>query len=291
MRVDRQIMELAKADWLMSIGGVTAYAKIVHSIMSGTSAPIAEKTHALVTIIDSNGIRVGRNGDGDLKIPKGSVAIVDMIGPVMKYGDWCSYGAEEIVHALQQADDDDNIIGTIFNVDGPGGSVSSIGPFIEFAKNKKKPIVGLADQCASLHFWAFCEVADFRMATNNVSSSFGSVGVVSSFADNTKYLETLGYVFHEIYPKESEHKNLAYTLALKGDYEMIKEEHLSPIARKFQASVVRNCPKLKAEEVGVLTGKMFDADKALEFGMIDAIGSMSQAIDRVKIMSEINHYT
>jgi hypothetical protein len=46
---------------------------------------------------------------------------------------------------------------------------------------------------------------------NNVSAAFGSVGIVASFAD--KHLESLGYVFHEIYLKESEHKNEAIQLA------------------------------------------------------------------------------
>jgi protease-4 len=46
--------------------------------------------------------------------PKGSVAIIDMVGPVMKYGDMCTYGAEEIVAALYAADRNHNIIGTIF---------------------------------------------------------------------------------------------------------------------------------------------------------------------------------
>jgi protease-4 len=36
-----------------------------------------------------------------------------MVGPVMKYGDMCTYGAEEIVAALYAADRNHNIIGTI----------------------------------------------------------------------------------------------------------------------------------------------------------------------------------
>ena len=76
---------------------------------------------------------------------------------------------------------------------------------------------------------------------------------------------------------------------MDGKYDMIKEEHLSPIAIKFQEAVRAACPNLK-EEVGVLTGKTFNAEKALEYGMIDAIGSMDQAIQRLHIMSELNHY-
>lgn len=289
MQVSRILMDLVRAEWLMSFQGITSYAPIAHKIITGEKVDVAPKTSSLMNVVDHNGKRITPDSNGLINAPKGSVAIIDMIGPVMKYGDMCTYGADEIVNAMTLADNNPNIIGTVFNEDGPGGGVSAIGPFMQFGKTKKKPVVSIADQCCSLHYWAMCAVSDYKMADNNVSAQFGSVGVVTSFADNRKYLETLGYVFHDIYPPESEHKNLSFRLALEGKYEMITEEMLSPIAKKFQAAVRAACPNLK-EEVGVLTGKTFGADKALEYGMIDAIGSIDQAIQRLHIMSETNHY-
>ncbi len=289
MRVDRLLMDLNRGQWAMSFEGVLAYMPMVHKIMTGESIPIIEKTHSLMSVVDSNGKPIRPDSNGSINAPKGSVAVIDMVGPVMKYGDMCTYGAEEIVAAMYAADRNPNIIGTIFKEDGPGGGVNAIGPFIQFAKDKTKPVVAIADQCASLHYWAMCAVADHKMADNNVSAAFGSVGVVCSFADNREYLEKLGYKFHDIYPEESEHKNEAFNLARQGKYDQIKKEHLSPLAIKFQEAVRAACPNLK-EEVGVLTGKTFGADKALEYGMIDSIGSLDQAINRLHIMSESNHY-
>lgn len=287
MRVDRLLMDLMRSDWLMSFQGISAYATIAHNIMTGKHVDIAEKTHSLISIVDENGRQINADASGAINAPKGSVAIIDMIGPVMKYSDMCTYGADEIVRALYAADKNPNIIGTILNIDGPGGGTNAIGPFLQFGKDKTKPVVAIADQCASLHYWAMCAVADYKMADNNVSALFGSIGIVCSFMDNRKYLESLGYVFHEIYPTESEYKNQAMKLALEGKYEMIIEEMLSPMAIKFQDAVKASCPNL-IQETGVLTGKTFGADDALKYKMIDAIGSMDQAINRVHMMSELS---
>lgn len=289
MKVNPLLMDLVRGEWLMSFEGLSAYAPIAHKIITGQEIDFTNQTKSILTVVDQHGKRVTPDETGMINAPKGSVAIIDMIGPIMKYGDWCTYGADEIVNALRAADHNPNIIGTILNIDGPGGSVSAIGPFIEFGKNKTKPIVALIDQCCSLHYWAICAVADYKMADNNVSATIGSIGVMASFADNRGYLENLGYKFHEIYPKESEHKNLAFKLAMEGKYEMIQDEHLSPVAIKFQNAVRAACPNLK-EETGVLTGKTFGADDALKYGMIDGIGSLEQAVNMLQIMSELNHY-
>jgi protease-4 len=287
MKVNNSLMDLMRGEWLMSLQGINIYANTAHKIITGQDVDLVKNTNSILSVIDDNGKIVLPDSNGLLNPPRGSVAIVDMIGPVMKYGDWCNYGALEIVNALRVADNNPNIIGTVFNIDSPGGAVSAIGPFIEFGKTKKKPVQGLVDQCASLGFWALCAVADHKMADNNVSASIGSVGVVLSYADNRKYLESLGYVFHEVYATESEYKNKAFQLMLEGKYEMIKKEHLSPLAIKFQEGVRVGCSNLK-EEIGVLTGKTFGADQAKEYGMIDAIGSRDQAVQNVHIMSELN---
>jgi protease-4 len=289
MKINNSLMDLMKAEWLMSIEGINMYANVFHKIITGENVEFEKSTKAILSVFDDNGRLVNPDSNGLINAPKGSVAIVDMIGPIMKYGDWWSYGGIEIANALRSADRNPNIVGTVFNVDSPGGAVSAISPFVEFGKTKTKPVIGLGDQVGSLGYWAMCAACDHKMADNDISASFGSVGIVMSYIDTRKYLESLGYVFHDVYAPESEHKNEAWNLMLQGKYEMIKEEMLSPLAKKFQADVRASCSKLK-EEIGVLTGKTFYADKALEYGMIDSIGSLDQAMNMVHIKSELNHY-
>jgi len=95
---------------------------------------------------------------------------------------------------------------------------------------------------------------------------------------------------HEIFAPESEHKNKAFLLAREGKYDMIKEDYLSPSAKKFQADVRAARPNL-IEELGVLTGKTFKAELAEEYNMIDSIGNMQKAVERALLLAEISEVT
>ena len=285
MKVNPLISEIIRGQWLMQPQYVSAMGHIVAKVLAGEEVEFDQYTGALSTVVgpDRQVVPMVWNAQTrtyEADIPDGSIAIVNMMGPVIKYGDWCHWGADEITRALSIWNDTDAIKGIILNLDGPGGSVSAIGPFLEFSKNKRKPVVGLIDMAASLHYWTAVAVCDHLMVDNNVSAMVGSVGVVLSFSDAKPYYEELGIVFHEIYPPESKDKNLSFRMALEGKYDKIIEEHLSPLAKKFQAGVRAGRPNLEEAE-GVLTGKTFYAEEALEYGMIDSIGSLDAAMDEV----------
>lgn len=290
MKGNRLISEILKGEWLLDCHNIESYLPLVDRILAGEKINPSTEPKSILSYIDSNGKKLTPNSEGNLIVPEGSIAIVSMIGEVVKYGDYCIYGADEIVDALTAAEKNKNVIATIFKIDGPGGSVSAIGLFQEFAKNvKTKPIVGLCDSALSLHYWTAIEVCDHIMADNNVSARFGSIGVVLTFADNRKALEEKGYKIHEIYPEESKHKNLAFKLAREGKYDLIKEELLAPLALKFQSRVRAKMPNIKESETGVLTGKTFYAEEALTNNMIHSIGGMQKAIMQATILSTINY--
>ncbi|MHA3788318.1 S49 family peptidase [Flavobacterium hauense] len=273
--------------WGITFEALSTWAPIAQKIMSGAVLELDLKPGALLTVFDKNKRIVSPDENGHLEVPPGSVAVVDMVGILIKYGDWCTNGATEIVAVLDEIEANPNYIGYVLYGDGPGGAVNAISPFVSFGLRRKKPSVGLYEQLCSAHLYAMLQCVDHLMAENDLSATIGSVGVVLSFKDNRKFLESLGYVIHEIYPDESEDKNLALRLALEGKYDMIKKEMLSPLAIKFQNAVVDTRPKLKKNAPGVLTGKTFYTDQAIEYGLVDSKGSLSDAIDMVHIRHEM----
>jgi protease-4 len=290
MKINPLINDISRGVWAMSFEGLQVWGPLAHKLLNGEKIdmglPQEAEPKALISYRNDSGKKIEMNSEG--QVPPGTVAVVDMIGAIIKYGDWCTYGADEIVLALQAADDNPNVVATILNIDGPGGSVSAIAPFKAFGLTKKKPVVGLYDQCCSAHLYSMLVCCDHVMASNDISAVIGSVGVVLSWSDNKKYLETLGYVFHEVYPEESANKNEAFRLAMEGKYEMIKCEMLSPMAINFQQAVMKARPNLDLREPGVITGKTFNTEKALGIGYADSMGSMQDAIFLALTMSEMN---
>ena len=299
MKVNPLLSEIIRGQWLMQPQYVAGMGSVVAKILAGEEVSFEGDSATLVTFYDKDRKVVpgeyltgywGRIMRADFNVPEGSYAVVDIMGAVVKYGTPCNWGANEITSVLNRVNNMANVKGIVENIDGPGGSVSAIGPFLEFAKKKRKPSVGLMDLAASLHYWIAVATCDHLMCDNNVSAMVGSVGVVSSFTDTRPYYEEMGIKFHEIYPPESKDKNLSFRLALEGKYDKIIEEHMSPLAKKFQGGVRAGRPNL-IEADGVLTGKTFYADQALEYGMIDSVGSLDAAfeeLDRLAFKQAVN---
>lgn len=229
------------------------------------------------------------------KSPKGSTAIISVKGTMLKYGTFCSYGTEEIAGQIRSAILHPNISSIVLDIDSGGGSCDAVSPLcdaISESREKGKPIVACCDLAASAAYWVACN-CDKIVASNDISSSFGSIGVMCSFADMKPFYERMGVMFHEIYADQSGNKNESFRLALTGDYTKIRQESLNPLAIRFQDEVKRRRTNLKTDVPGVLSGRMFYARESLEIGLIDDIGPISKAVQVAKKLEEtvlINKY-
>jgi protease-4 len=221
------------------------------------------------------------------KVPPGSIAIIKLKGTMLKEDTLCSYGTISIANALTDAANNKDVIGIIIDADTGGGAVNSVPPLMDaiLAARKTKPVVCLADTLASAGIWAMA-ACDEIWASNTISSMFGSIGVMYSYTNISKYLELQGIVETNIYPDESDQKNYPFEELLKGNTEPLKQEMLSPVARKFQSDIKKNIKSLDASVPGILNGKMFFAQDALKYGMIQGIGTMEDVVARVRKLAK-----
>jgi len=231
--------------------------------------------------------------------PKNSTAILPLKGTMLKYGTYCSYGTEEIAAKMIAAGAHKNISSLVLDIDSGGGAVDAVAPITQaIAKIRqtfKKPIVASVDLAASAAYWSASACSKI-VANNDISASVGSIGVMTSLYDMTKYYDKMGVKFHTIYAPESDYKNKPFELAIEGKYDEIKQEQLSPLALAFQNAVKENRgEKLNMEIPGLLNGRMFFAknnkDSALNakaVGLIDEVGSLDVAILQARDLAKSN---
>lgn len=291
MKLNPLLNEIAKGKWAMSFEGYGFWRTQAEKLLGGGKIEFETNSKSLIDYFDEDNNYLKPDRDGIVNVPKGSTAVVNMIGPIVPYGDWCTYGSDEIVAHLRKLDADGNIKSIIVYMDGPGGSVSAIAPFLEFGKNrnKNKPLGIVYEMSCSAHLYImYGLMPDFVWASNNISSVTGSIGVVLSFMNDTEWLEMNGLERVEIYSDESPDKNLPIRLALQGKYELIKDEMLNPLAKQFKTDAIRLRPQLQHKIPGVVTGKTYYSDDALELGFADRIGSLNEAIAHMQVLSEMN---
>ena len=289
MSADRTVSEIQKGLWMLSPIVAEKYLKTANEILGSPKllSDAKELQAGFVReVIDPDGNPVNIDQED---IPHDSVGIVRCVGPMYKYGGWWHWGSDELVEMADYFDNHPRIIGQVWQDDSGGGTVSSVPPYLEFLKRKKKPVVGLADFCGSANYYKLCGTDHF-MAENDVSAMFGSIGVMIVLYNIDKWLEELGIVEHIINAEQSDHKNKAFQLAYNGKYDLIRQEFLNPSAIQFQEYVKMKRPKLDTGVEGIISGKMFYAQEAMEHGMIDSIGNLEAAIDRVKFLASARSF-
>ena len=297
MRVDKLTLQIFRATWALDPRLALGFSDFVGNLITGNLSAVDEKLPLKVVAMGSDHVgipliaRSSESNDGNYwdAVPKGSTAIIPLRGEMLKEDTWCSYGTETLAQVIMEAAAHKNVSAIIVDGDSGGGSVDSIAPLLDavsFARSQGKPIIGRGDLVASAAYYFFSSL-DLIIAANDISSTFGSIGVMITFADVQPYYEKQGVKFHTIYAPESDHKNQPFELALKGKYDLIKKEMLSPLARKFQNDVRNNRKgKIDITVKGILNGRMFYAADAVKYGLADEIGDFEHAIRRAKELAD-----
>lgn len=290
---------VCRGKWFISFRDVEANLILVDKLLErGITKEDASKRSEIepISVLLSTGEKEAKSGNGFADAPKDSTAIIPIHGTLLKYGTYCSYGTTELADIIRQAADSQNISSVLLDIDSGGGSVDAIAPLVaavQYAQSRGKSAVAHCDLCASAAYY-IASYCDEIIASNQISSEFGSIGVMMSFPDYAKYYEREGVTVHTIYSNLSDYKNAPFEMAKAGKYEMIKEEELDPLARDFQESVKANRGnKLKLDTAGLLRGRMFYAKDAINVGLADSIGTLEFAIQRAREIPQeacINEY-
>lgn len=283
------IFQIQSGLWAIEPFYALAVRGILEQLSKGNTASLPKKTEMGASHYLVNEYGQPLASSSLKEIPSGTIGVLNITGPMFKYGNWWYWGTDELVAKAKYFDNHPNVIGQIWKNDSGGGGYNSIAPYIDFHSNRKKPVVSLCDVSASANLYINLP-SDHVMAENNISSMFGSIGIMATLRDYSKMMEEYGIKEHEIYSTLSDHKNQEVIQAFLKNYKPMREIFLNPAAKKFQEHTKQFRPNLKTNVEGILKGRMFYAEDALEFGLIDSIGNFEKAVEKVQEISEDQNF-
>lgn len=207
---------------------------------------------------------------------------IEVSGPISKTDSlmmqlFGGVSANAIKNAFDFAADTESIRGILLGIDSPGGSVAGLEAAADaiIAAAKVKPVFGvIQDLGASGAYWLGSQSS--RIFANR-TGLVGSIGSYLVMTDFTKMAEKIGLKVHVVKAgalkgtgvpgTEITNEQLAYIQELVND---TNAHFLNAVSagRRMPISKVRS----------IADGRVHTGDKALQLGLIDQIGSASDAL-------------
>lgn len=216
------------------------------------------------------------------EIPKNSTAVIHVRGLMFKHSFQGSPGMADIGNFIQLATNNPNVRAVLFYVDSEGGTTDGTQALTDAVRRLKKPsLVYIDGQMTGSAYVAFSAARE--VMAGGTTATVGGIGAIITFTDYRGVFEKLGVVFHEILSSFSKDKNKELFEAREGRYNTMKKNQLDPLAEIFIRYVAQN--RREAYGSQWKTGKTFFAQEALSLGLIDSIGTLDEALKKLKEMA------
>jgi len=223
-----------------------------------------------ISSIQSNNSLIGSNR---------YVAILSIKQPILKYDlGWYYLGTKTFRRILDRLAADPDVIGVVLDIDSGGGQSYGTPEFYDYLRSYPKPIGTYTDGYLCSAAYYIGNATQFIVA-NKRAEAIGSIGAYSHWVDFTGIIEKLGGKSITMYATESTEKN-AETRAIEeeNDFKPYIKNILDPLVATFQSDMKSARPQLN--EI-VFKGNTWNAEKSLELGLIDQIGTLETAIAKI----------
>lgn len=188
--------------------------------------------------------------------------------------DWAT-GYEYIAKALQRGLEDGNVKGILFHIDSPGGEVRGNFDLVDeiAAARDRKPMAAIAAESA--YSAAYNIAAAAGPITVTRTGGVGSIGVVTSHVDYSKYLESAGIKVTFIFAGAHKVDGNPYE-PLPDAVKARIQERIDSLYSMFVGAVAKNrgMEESAVRETEALT---YSAQEAIKVGLADSIGTMEKA--------------
>ncbi len=228
---------------------------------------------------------------------KPAVGIVYVSGPIMDgrgsaspFGSAQGAFSTEIRENLEKAASDKSIKAVVLRIDSPGGSATASEIILDATKRlkTKKPfVVSMGNVAGSGGYYVAC-AADTVFA--DPTTLTGSIGVVAGKIATTEMWKKIGVTFKEY--KRGQNAGIFSTDEILSDTERARmRAFMDEVYGVFKNHVtdIRGS-RLKKPIDDIAGGRVYTGKQALELGLVDRLGTMSDAIAFAADQAKIKDY-
>ena len=187
-------------------------------------------------------------------------------------------GDQATLNLLDDLAKSTQVKGVIVRIDSPGGTTAGSEAIYEQIRKiaKDKPVVAVMDTVAASGGYITAIAADYIVARGNTIT--GSIGVIFSFPEISKLLDTLGIKMEEIKSGELKAEPSPYK-PVSDRARQVSNELVQESFAWFTGLVVER-RKLSVERVKVLAdGRVYTGRQAVTEKLIDALGGEEVALE------------
>lgn len=240
-----------------------------------TTAGIQEKYHSL-----------------SRKHSENKIAIIDASGVIMS-------GEGFVKQQIDQVRSDDSVKGIVLRVNSPGGTVYGSDfmyhHLVKLREERELPmVVSMGSLATSGGYYVSMAVGDQeRCIFAEPMTTTGSIGVIIPHYDFSGLMKRYDVVDDSIatHPRKN---MLSSTKPMTDDDREVIGKYIDHAFRRFKEVVKHGRPQFEADSEALdklATGEVFTAKQAKESGLIDEIGFIDDAIERVLEMADLDKAT
>lgn len=286
---------LAFGIWAIEPNRAQAYYGLVSALLSGSAPPATERKPLVAGVVRADDAAGSIVIDATPEAPReaGDVLVIGINDVILKRGDECTYGMEDVANMLEGADRDETVQGIVLSIDSPGGEGSGMMLLADVLGRMKKPVVahinhGMAAS-AAYGIAASCT----EVYASSPQDLFGSTGTYVTLIDMASYMRAKGAPVHEVYATLSTDKNGAVREAFKADgtdpdskhYARLRAEYIDPFNAAFLGMLTKKRPQMEATAGKWQGGGLFYADDAISYGLVDGYATQAEAVQRVRALA------
>lgn len=191
-----------------------------------------------------------------------------------------------LVAALRALTADNSVKAVVLRIDSGGGSAQAselIWSAIEELKAKKPVVVSMSDVAASGGYYIAAGATKIFAHANTLT---GSIGVVGGHIAPAAALAKLGV---HTYPMgRGKHATMLASLApWTEEQKALMRAHMEAVYKTFVERVAKGRNKTVAQVLPIAQGRVWTGAKALELGLVDAIGGLDDAIAEARKLAKV----